>query len=363
MARCKACGTEAPAMARFCSICGAAVAAPTPPPASAASATANSRVPTSSTPLSGPPAAINRTPAPTPPPSYDSGGDGGKKALAIGSALVLLGVAGFFIAKSSGLLGAAPTKAPQSNVLTAPDTKPATGPVLGAPQVEAPKSQPVLAQPPPVNTAMPEDIIAYLRWLKALNQNLQGMHSDIVATGTTILPTLYGDLAKIAGETEADAPAPNNSATVQKLQKIVMDLNQVTATFQGRTPPNPCAPLATEYNKALQTTVGQTASMAQMFTKLITSLTQDAQQGTASSQDMLPNLMRELNGNGLSKSADAGFNSADTALNQLRDRYTQIPSDIAPGNFQLKSLDTGFDPKTLLRGLPGASGGLSNLGM
>lgn len=362
MARCKACGTEAPAMARFCSICGAAVAAPTPPPASA-STTANPRVPTSSAPLTGPPAAINRTPAPTPSPSYNSDSDGGKKALAIGSGLVLLCVAGFLIARSSGLLGAAPTKVPASNVLAAPETKPATGPVLAAPQVEAPKSQPVLAQPPPVNTAMPEDIIAYLRWLKALNQNLQGMHSDIVATGTTILPTLYGDIARIASETEVDAPAPNNSATVQKLQKVVQDLNQVTATFQGRTPPNPCAPLATEYNKALQTTVGQTASMAQTFTKLITSLTQDAQQGTASSQDMLPSLMRELSGGNLSKSADAGFNSADAALNQLRDRYTQIPSDIAPGNFQLKSLDTGFDPKTLLRGLPGASGGLGNLGM
>ncbi|MGC4043977.1 MAG: zinc ribbon domain-containing protein [Armatimonas sp.] len=363
MARCKACGTEAPAMARFCSICGAAVAAPTPPPASAASSAAPRVPPAPTSSVTGPPGSISRTPTPTPAPSYDSGGDGGKKALAIGSGLVLLGIAGFFIAKSSGLLGVAPTKAPTSNVLAAPDTKPAAAPVLSAPQVDAPKSQPVLAQPPPVNTAMPEDIIAYLRWLKALNQNLQSMHADIVATGTSILPSIYGDLANMASETEANAPAPNNSATTQKLQKIVQNLNQVTGTFQSRTPPNACAPLATEYNKALQTTVGQTASMAQMFTKLITSLTQDAQQGTASSQEMLPKLMQELSSGAMSKSADAGFNNSDAALNQLRDRYTQIPSDIAPGNFQLKSLDTGFDPKTMLRGLPGAAGGMTNLGM
>jgi hypothetical protein len=278
--------------------------------------------------------------------------------------LLLLAVAGFFYARSSGLLGVAKTEVPSSQVLTAPETKPVAAPVLGAPQVDAPKSQPVLAQPPQVSTAMPEDIIAYLRWLKALNQRLQTMHSDTVSTGTSILTTLYSDLANMASETEpSQGQTPNTSATVQKLQKVVLDLNQVTATFQQRTPPNPCAPLATEYNKALQTAVGQTASMAQMYTRLISSLSQDAQQGTSSAQEMLPGLMRELSGEAMSKSADAGFNSADAALNSLRDRYTQIPSDIAPGNFQLRSLDTGFDPKSLLRGLPGAGGGMSGLGM
>ncbi len=353
MARCKACGTEAPAMARFCSICGATVAAASPSPAAAPRPTA------------APPSVAPRVPvapasgyaAPAPQATSGSSNNNGKKALVIGSGLLLLGTAGFLFARSSGLLGAAPTALPQSQVLTAPNANPATGPVLGAPQVDAPKSQPVLAQPPPTSSAMPEDIIAYLRWLKALNQNLQTMHSDTVSMSTGMLTTLYGDIANMASETEVTEQKPNTSATVQKLQKIVMDLNQVTATFQGRTPPNPCAPLATEYNTALKTTVSQTAGMAQTYTKLINALAQDSSQGTSSAQEMLPSLMQELNGGMMSKGADAGFNSADTALNQLRDRYTQIPSDIAPGNFQLKSLDTGFDPKSLLRGMPGAGGG------
>lgn len=364
MARCKACGTEAAATARFCSICGAAVAAPAPTPSPTLPP------PPRSSPI--------RTAAPTPtgspaygaPQAAPAGNGNGKTALWIGSGLLVVCAAGFLFAKSSGLLGAKSPGLPQSQVLAAPQTQAAPAPVLGAPRLDAPKS-PVMSQPDPIGSPMPEDIIAYLRWLKALNGRLQTMHSDTVSMSTGILTTLYGDIANMASETDAPDPSkpPNTSATVQKLQKIVQDLNVVTGEFQGRTPPNPCAPLATEYNKALATTVTQTASMAQVYTKLINALAKDASQGTAESQTMLPDLMREMNGGGMSKSADAGFNSSDASLNALRDRYTQIPSDIAPGNFQLKSLDTGFDPKSMLRGLPGgmggtgAGGGMGSMGM
>jgi hypothetical protein len=47
--------------------------------------------------------------------------------------------------------------------------------------------------------------------------------------------------------------------------------------------------------------------------------------------------------------------SADTQLNALRSRYTNIPPDIDAGQFRIKPLNSGFDPSKLMGGggIPG----------
>lgn len=343
MPRCKACGTEAPATARFCSICGAQVAGAPPPPAAAS--------PPAPTPTATPSA-----PAPTPsaaaPGASSPGLSRGAWAGIAGGAAVL-GIAGFLFARSFGLLGAPRASGPATGVLTPPQANPASAPILATPQTDVPKA-PVLQTPASEAVPMPEDVIAYLRWLKAYDRSLHELSSSLEAVGISVIPDIYtGLMGQITGDEDAPAP-PKGTGVTERLNGITQQLNAKTGEFQQQPPPEACAPLAMRYGEALGTAVRQCAALVGTFEKIAQTFSGEVGDGAQDRQSMLPDLMKELKNGAMSRDADAQVRAANDALDALRDRYTQIPSDIDRGSFQLAPLDSGMDPTRLLSGkLPG----------
>ena len=261
----------------------------------------------------------------------------------IGAGVSLLLVAGFLFAKASGLIFARPTAAPVTGVLSAPPTQTVQAPVLNAPQVAVPKA-PVLAPPASVGNPMPEDIIAYLRWLK----QFEGARRNLEAKGASQMTLCLQDLIKeyttgqsmglLDGDSTGATPPehkPMNYAAI--IGGVIQEWNQATTIFQGKTPPNPCAPLATGYNQALTAGVQQMSQLQGVMTGAQASLKQSGGQSNTNTQQTLTDLFAQKNSKQASQSVDGLYGSANTALDDLRNRYTQIPPDISKAQFDIKS--------------------------
>lgn len=330
MARCKACGTEAPPMARFCNICGAAVAPATAAPTAAASG----------------PAPLRPQPVPAAAPAQGAGMN--KAALvALVSGIVLIGAAAFLFAKSAGLLNAQKPTTPTAGVITAPNVQPAQTPILTPPQPTAPKD-PLIQPPPTVGNPMPEDVIAWLRWLKWFEGERKRLETK--STGELILQlqtaikeyTTGESLGLLDGSFEngdkPTKPAPNYGAAIGK---VVQEWNQAAGVYKGPAGgnkpklPDACAPLASSYGQALDAGIQEMTKLMTMMNNVLQSMS--GQEGGAGAQGALQQLLQEKGSKSASRSVDALFSDANSALDSLRSRYTDIPRDIDGSNFRVVS--------------------------
>jgi hypothetical protein len=334
MARCTGCGAQLAAKARFCSLCGkeatpavVAPAAAAPRPASAATArTAGA----AAVPLA-------------------SAAVGAKRnvALAVTGGALALCLLLFFGLKASGILGAKQTEAPASGVLSAPPSEPVVGPIINAPPASPPPQAPILTPPTAKGNPMPEDVIAYLRWLKQFEAARHSLEDRGAAQLSVVAQELIKESmtgAHTLGTLDDDPTEPSSNNSNKKaldfdfgpLQKVIGDWNEATSKFQAYPPPNPCATLATDYNGALATSVRQMSQLVSGFQSAMDSLTKSNGQATSDVTNVLTALKGEQRSHDGSHSIDTQYGDANAALDAVRDQYTNIPEDIDRQHFQIK---------------------------
>lgn len=334
MPRCPSCGTPSPAMARFCSICGSALAPPAAPP----------------------PARTVAIPTPAPAGAPDAGTKRGlpRAALAGGAGLALIALAGFLFARASGLLGAPAPASSATGVLAAPAVQTAPAPILSAPETQAPQ-EPVLAPPGTVDNAMPEDVIAYLRWLKQFEAERRRLEAECASQLTLALQDLIKDYttgaslglldADSTGETPREHSAPSHGATIAD---VIQKWNQATGIFQQKIPPNPCASLATTYGQALAAGVQQMGAIQGILATAQASIKEAGGRSTGDAQSALTDLFQQKSTRSMSRNVDSLIRDANGALDALRDRYTQMPSDIDRAHFSITAESGGLALPPLL---------------
>nr|CAA9238649.1 hypothetical protein AVDCRST_MAG63-1335 [uncultured Armatimonadetes bacterium] len=326
MAKCPGCGSDLNAAARFCALCGRAIALPPPPGATSPGG--------AGTMGGGQASARGLSDAPGP-----SSTDAGKRkvALAVGCGTALVAVAAFLLFRASGLLAAPTPERRSAAVLSAPPTQAPQAPVMNAPAPQAPPA-PVVQAPRTAENPMPDDVIAYLRWLKqfeAARQNLEyrGMAELTVFTQKATTGALES-LLNADPEGNPEPVKPENNP-VAGIGKVIQDWNAAAQLFQQKTPPDACAPLATTYNQAL---VGGVARMSALHGTLISAL-QSIQgaggQSTPMSADALAQLYRQKGTREGSIDVDAAYAQANTSLDTLRAQYTSMPDDVR--TFDVKS--------------------------
>jgi hypothetical protein len=332
MGRCTGCGNSLPAGARFCPLCGASAASGTPTQSMPAQPQVTQQ---SNTPYHSPSPYAGATAY-----GQDAPNNKGKIALAAGGGIIAVAIALFLLLKASGVLGAKPTETTAGSVLTAPQTVPNPAPVLQAPPVAAPSVKaPVLAPPKPVQNPMPEDVIAYLRWLKQFEKARRALKAKNEAD----LALVLGEMIKAPLEAVMkwdDPNAPTAMPTIrpetwQKLNGISDEWNKANALFQTYPPPNPCAPLAGSYQRMLQTVIGTQVKLTTTLATTLKSLEGTNGNANTDVQRTLQELYAEQNRKHMSRASDDAFVAADDALNRLRNQYTSMPEDIDKNHFNI----------------------------
>lgn len=324
MSKCAGCGNNLPANARFCPLCGTA-SAPSHPAASNRTVTAMPAH--SGTPYMAPPADDNRK----------------KVAMAAGFGVLVLALAAFLFVKASGILSANKTEAPSAAVLNAPQTQTVQAPILNAPPVKKPEA-PVIQPPAAIGNPMPEDVIAYLRWLKQFEAARRSLESKGAGAMTLALQDLIKEyttgasMGLLDGDSTGASPPEHKPANyAATIGAVIQEWNQAAQVFQAKTPPNPCAPLATSYGGALSAGVQQMGELQGILTSAQQSLQGANGQTTPDAQNALTQLMQQKNTRGMSKSVDQQYGDANTALDAVRDRYTSIPEDISRSQFRIQT--------------------------
>jgi hypothetical protein len=332
MARCTSCGNALPQGARFCPLCGTSSVTGTP---------------TQSMPAQ-PPQVTQQIPYQQPSlrPGATVGGyeapasNKTKVALAAGAGTIVVALALFLLLKASGVLGAKPTETTAGSVLTAPQTIPNPAPVLQAPQVTPPSVKaPILTPPKAVENPMPDDIIAYLRWLKkfeSARRSLKAKHEADLAL--VMAEMIKSPLEAVMKWDDVNAPTAMpviKPETWAKLNGIQSDWNQANALFQTYPPPNPCVPLGLAYKNMLTTVIGTQVKLTSTLATTLKAIQGNNGNPTGDVQQTLQELYAEQNRKTMSRESDDAFANADSALNQLRDQYTSMPEDIDKRHFDI----------------------------
>jgi len=360
MIRCQKCGSTLAPHARFCSVCGEEVVPASPSNAGANATQAFDRTQG----LSGQPNLsqtqnINRTQGfsrtaalqsgelqPTTAISMQNGYGPGtnpdaenKKRMAImfgaGGALVL--IAGLIFLSASGLLAAKRPTINNTGVLSAPPTQMVQAPVLVAPAPNA-ATAPVISAPVSQGTPMPADVIDYLRWLKEFEKGRVALEAKGETQLTLLIPAFISAEMDAASATEGD---PTPKFDTKTIDSVIQDWNKATAIFQQKTPPNPCATLASNYNTALTTAVTTQTQLMGIMASAMAGAAKGEGKDSPDIQKALTALQEQKNTKDASHSVDALIGQANDALNALRDQYVNVPSDIDKGEFQIKEQSGG----------------------
>ena len=143
-------------------------------------------------------------------------------------------------------------------------------------------------------------------------------------------------------EEENKINVPGQDQTRGRLLEVTSQLNQMAGRFNGVRPPDPCAPLAGQYQQSMNVHLQQIAKLATLLEKIM--------ENPADAATMLPELTAEQGSKSMSGQADGAVKGADQQLNALRERYIDIPSDINRGTFQIDTLDSGLNAGKLLGG-------------
>lgn len=325
MDKCTGCGGGIPESARFCPLCGKAIATSAGAPAFGKLAS---------------PTLMQDAPLPLV-ASSASAQDPKKWIIGGIAAIGLLGL-GAFLAKTAGLLGSQPTTTKSTAILAPPQTQTASAPVLQAPTTNAPDA-PVLTPPSQSGIPMPEDVIAYLRWLKQYHIDLRQLSSKLEGVAMQIIPTMtVNGYNQLFNEEENKINVPGQDQTRGRLLDVTSQLNQMAARFNNVRPPDPCAPLAGQYQQSMNLHLQQIAKLATLLQKVM--------ENPADAASLLPELTAEMGSKSMSGQADSAVKGADQQLNTLRERYVDIPSDINRGSFQIETLDSGLNAGKLLGG-------------
>jgi hypothetical protein len=300
------------------------------------------------------PRQVTPTAAPYQPPVANNEGRQRNALLITGGAIVTALVL-FLLLKASGVLGAKSTELPTAAVLTAPQTRVAEAPVLGAPEVKKPEA-PVLTPPTTKGNPMPEDVIAYLRWLKQFEAARRSLEFRGNAAYMKLPTMLTMKMMASMDENNADnKPQSMTGDVAGEIGNVVQELNTATQRFQSYPPPNPCAALATAYNRSLSTKVKQMAKMQVAVAEIFRMFDNEGSTNNAA-QDMLPQLLQEMTTRSMSQEADAADMATNEALNAVRAQYTDIPEDIDAQHFDIKQVDLKIDPRSVIP--PGMGSGL-----
>lgn len=326
MAQCSKCGGAAQASAKFCPLCGTQLIKED---TLTFGRTGQQNPIVSSGALA---SDVTRLPRQFNPKMWASGA-----ALAV----ALLGL-GIFLAKTAGILGASPSSTKTTAVLAPPQTQTVSAPILQAPAITK-VEMPVLTPPAQTSTPMPEDVIAYLRWVKQYHADLKQLSSALEGVAMQIIPTLsVNGYNQLFGEEENRINVPGQTQATAKLAQVSQQLNLMLSKFNSVRPPDSCAPLASQYQQAVTVHMQQIAKIATVLEKIMTNPEGAAQ--------LLPELTAESGSKNMSQSADASLKGADDQLNAVRTRYSDIPSDIGAGTFQVDKLDSGLNAGKLLGG-------------
>lgn len=349
MTRCPGCGTQLAANARFCSLCGKEVTPPSATPTQ--QITQQHRQPTgqyTQQPYAGQQPTLHPTqqyqtgqyPA-QPAPSDNKG----KVAMAAGIGGVVAALALFLILKAAGVLGGKPSEVAAAPVLTAPDTRPIAAPVLTAPKVDPPKQAPVMAPPASKDNPMPEDVVAYLRWLKQFDDARRAMEHRGIAAYMRVPVMLTTQMMNEFDENKQGEPKPQRNAVADEIGAVVQKMNEATGIFQQTQPPGPCVSLGTAYLSALTSKTQQMSKLQGVVTQIFQAIDTSGN-SNSKAQEMLPSLMAEMQNKSMSKEADAADTAAAQALNALRSQYTSMPADVS--SFDIGPVNTGLDPKSVI---------------
>ena len=353
MTRCLKCGSTLAPHSRFCSICGTEVVAANPQHVTSVQPNVQ---PNAVNPMLRPDrTAAFGSPAANPAGAHTYNAPDPERenrrrlAIALGSGAGLIAVAGLLFAAvnvlgakkpetgNAGVLSAPPTQTVQAPLLSAPAPVVAVAPVLDAPQTVVAKGTP-----------MPEGIIEYLRWLKAYEKDRLALQAksegqmmlvmtQLVKTGMAGTPEmglLNGDSEDTKGNTSA---APQPAIDEKAINGVIGDWNQAASIFQQKTPPNPCATLATNYGSGINSSVTAMTQILGAGVRAVNSIAKAGGEKTGDASEVLSFLKDEHNNKGLSQGIEASFGAANDALDALRARYTDIPADIDKAQFTIKS--------------------------
>ena len=259
----------------------------------------------------------------------------------IAGGIVALALVAFLVVKASGILGAHKAATPVAGVLNAPAVQTVGAPMLNAPAVEAPQS-PVLQPPTVAGVPMPADVIEYLRWLKrfeAARRDLEAHEmaqlqvvavqaAKEAATGAQSLGTLDNDPTEVAPKTSTGS----QGLDFGQLDATVAQWNQVASLFQQKTPPNPCAPLATSYNGALSEGVRQMSDIITKFRSALQTLKGNGGQAAPDVMGTLSSLEGEKSSHAGSESVDAMYHRRQhVARHASQQVQRRCPKTSTPG--------------------------------
>jgi hypothetical protein len=229
---------------------------------------------------------------------------------AITLALVL-----FLLLKASGVLAAKKTDIPDAAVLAAPQTKVADAPILAAPETKQPEA-PVLAPPTIVGNPMPEDVIAYLRWLKKFDAARKSLEGRSEAQVMLTMTSMMVDPLKQAMNYDSNQSdlKPLSPERETEISGLIQEWNKAAQLFQSVNPPNPCATLAANYNGMLTSVIQQQSKLLGLIMDIVKNTSGNSDQSTDTLKKMLPSLVDENKNKYMSKEIDSAFANSDDAL-------------------------------------------------
>lgn len=354
MIRCLKCGSTLPPHARFCSICGTEAVPPTPPSANLTQGAAAQNVTGGQN--------FNRTPATGAGGAATTGQFGAsgyaapdpkaenrkRTAIAAGGGAAVVVAAGLVWAFASGVFGAKKPDAGGAAVLSAPPTQTVQAPVLSAPAPQVPVA-PLIAAPAAQTNPMPEDVIAYLRWFKSFEAGRIALESKSEAQMMLVMQEVIkismggtAGMGLLDGDSEEASKKPQQTTfDTRAVNAVIGDWNTATGIFQAKTPPNPCATLAQNYNAGMSGSVTAMSQILGAGVRAIDSINSAGGQKTGEAGDVMSFLTDQKNNAGLSKNIEASFSAANQSLDALRSQYTDIPADIDKAQFSIKTGNAG----------------------
>lgn len=334
MIRCQKCGSTLPPNARFCSICGAESAPPAAPPPTLTSSQSN---PTTVF------AAQSGYASPSPEAENRK-----RTVIAVCGGAALATIAGLILA-ASGVFSAKKPEAGGAAVLSAPPAQTMQAPVLTAPAPQV-SAAPVISAPPAQTNPMPEDVIAYLRWLKQFEAGRVALESKSEAQMMLVMQELIkvgmggtASMRLLDGDSEAANKKPAQTSTIdtKAVNAVIGDWNTATGIFQAKNPPNPCATIASNYNAGMSGSVTAMTQILGAGVKAIDSINGAGGQKTGESGDVMTFLTDQKNNASISKNIEVSFANANQSLDALRSQYTGIPVDIDKAQFSIKTGNAG----------------------
>ena len=203
----------------------------------------------------------------------------------------------------------------------------AKAPVLTAPVPVVPSAPPPPVPAPPAPSLppeLPQDVLAYLRWLS---------HFEAARKTMEQRQTLERQNPTTRAWTGAGASA---DGALTLITRHIDEYNRTAAAFRRQAAPPSCQSLAAYYAHALDQSATALSRTVTRFTTALASMDRNNPQTT---EAIFEQLKIEQRSGPDAQQVSLSFAGANDALNTLRSQYTHLPSDIA--NFFLGPGESG----------------------